>query len=116
MLCGGGVGFEIPFAREKPTSGHSITGLFFVLQASFGYTGAVVGDREALIAGLPSLSISLNWKKETSQENDFKDAVSVGLPLIDSAIEDIEKGIFPQSCALKGEIPTSPQQTRVSKY
>ncbi|KAH0938416.1 hypothetical protein HID58_005877 [Brassica napus] len=39
------------------------------------YSGAVAGAREALISGVPSLSISLNWKKDESKESDFKDAV-----------------------------------------
>ncbi|CAH8307990.1 unnamed protein product [Eruca vesicaria subsp. sativa] len=45
------------------------------------YSGAVAGAREALISGVPSLSISLNWKKDESQESVFKDAVGVSLPL-----------------------------------
>ncbi|KAI4387365.1 hypothetical protein MLD38_005203 [Melastoma candidum] len=72
------------------------------------YSGAVAGAKEALISGVPSFTFSLNWKKEKSQENDFKDAISVCLPLIDAAIKDIAKGAFPQNCALKVEIPTSP--------
>jgi 5'-nucleotidase len=72
------------------------------------YSGVVAGAREALICGVPSLSISLNWKKDKSQETDFKDAVSVCLPLINAAIRDIEKGVFPKSCSLNIEIPTSP--------
>ncbi|KAF8401015.1 hypothetical protein HHK36_014318 [Tetracentron sinense] len=72
------------------------------------YSGAVAGAREALICGVPSLSISLNWKKDESRESDFEDAVNVCLPLIDAAIRDIEKGVFPRSCSLNIEIPTSP--------
>ncbi|XP_065867324.1 uncharacterized protein [Euphorbia lathyris] len=72
------------------------------------YSGVVAGAREALISGVPSLSISLNWKKDESQESDFKDAVAVCLPLINAAIKDIETGTFPKSCSLHVEIPTSP--------
>ncbi|XP_068335269.1 uncharacterized protein [Pyrus communis] len=72
------------------------------------YSGAVAGAREALISEVPSLSISLNWRKDESQENDFKDAVSVCLPLINAAIRDIDKGVFPKSCFLNIEIPSSP--------
>ncbi|CAK9324705.1 unnamed protein product [Citrullus colocynthis] len=72
------------------------------------YSGVIAGAREALICGVPSISISLNWKKDQSQESDFKDAVSVCLPLINAAISDIEKGNFPKSCSLNIEIPTSP--------
>ncbi|GAV84141.1 SurE domain-containing protein, partial [Cephalotus follicularis] len=72
------------------------------------YSGAVAGAREALICGIPSLSLSLNWKKDESQESDFKDAVAVCLPLISASIRDIEKGVFPASCSLNIEIPTAP--------
>ncbi|GLT73241.1 hypothetical protein SLA2020_451130 [Shorea laevis] len=76
------------------------------------YSGVVAGAREALICGVPSLSISLNWKKDESQETDFKDAVAICLPLINAAIRDIEKGLFPKSCSLNIEIPTSPSTNK----
>ncbi|PSR96918.1 5'-nucleotidase [Actinidia chinensis var. chinensis] len=71
------------------------------------YSGVVAGAREALMSGVPSMSISLNWKKDESQDSDFKDAATVCLPLINAAIRDIEKGIFPKSCLLNVEVPTS---------
>ncbi|KAH1205773.1 hypothetical protein GmHk_16G046399 [Glycine max] len=71
------------------------------------YSGVVAGAREALLCGVPALSISLNLKKDESQENDFKDDVSVCLPLINTAIRDVEKGTFPKSCLLNVEFPTS---------
>ena len=52
-------------------------------------------------------------RKDESQESDFKDAVEVCLPLIHAAIRDIEKGIFPKSCLLSIEIPTSPSTNKV---
>ncbi|KAF3523707.1 hypothetical protein F2Q69_00050487 [Brassica cretica] len=76
------------------------------------YSGAVAAAREALISGVPSLSISLNWKKDESQESDFRDAVGVCLPLINATIRDIEKGVFPKDCALNIEIPTSPSSNK----
>lgn len=76
------------------------------------YSSVVAGAREALISGVPSLSISLDWKKDESQENDFKDAVSVCLPLITAAIRDIEKGVFPKSSLLNIEVPTSPSTNK----
>ncbi|KAE8696395.1 hypothetical protein F3Y22_tig00110674pilonHSYRG00114 [Hibiscus syriacus] len=76
------------------------------------YSGVVAGAREALICGVPSLSISLNWKREESQESDFKDAVAVSLPLVTAAIRDIENGVFSKSCFLKIEIPTSPSTNK----
>ncbi|CAH9085703.1 unnamed protein product [Cuscuta epithymum] len=71
-------------------------------------SGVVAGAREALLSGIPSISISLNWKNDESQENDFKDAASVSLPLIAAAIRDIEKGVFLKCCLLNVEVPTSP--------
>ncbi|XVE51928.1 hypothetical protein DITRI_Ditri02bG0079500 [Diplodiscus trichospermus] len=76
------------------------------------YSGGVAGAREALICGVPSFSMSINWKREESQESDFKDAVAVCLPLINAAIRDIEKGVFPKSCFLSIEIPTSPSTNK----
>ncbi|KAL0701600.1 hypothetical protein Bca4012_057722 [Brassica carinata] len=76
------------------------------------YSGAVAGAREALVSGVPSLSISLNWKRGESKESDFKDAVGVCLPLIDATIRDIEKGAFPIDCSLNIEVPTSPSSNK----
>ncbi|XP_044497747.1 5'-nucleotidase SurE-like isoform X2 [Mangifera indica] len=80
------------------------------------YSGVVAGAREALICGVPSLSISLNWKKDESQESDFKDAVTVCLPLINAAIRDIKKGVFPKSCSLNIDIPTAPLTNKGFKF
>ncbi|RRT56205.1 hypothetical protein B296_00018267 [Ensete ventricosum] len=51
------------------------------------YSGAVAGAREALMIGVPSVAISLNW--------------------------DIEKGLFPRKCMLNIEIPTAPSKNKV---
>ncbi|WOL20399.1 hypothetical protein Cni_G29204 [Canna indica] len=76
------------------------------------YSGAVAGAREALMFGVPSLAISLNWQKDVSQETDFKDAVDACLPLIKTAIQDVEKGLFPQKYLLNIEIPTAPSKNK----
>ncbi|CAF2139654.1 unnamed protein product [Brassica napus] len=76
------------------------------------YSGGVAGAREALISGVPSLCLSLNWCKDESKESDFKDAVGVCLPLINATIRDIEKGVFPKDCSLRIEIPTSPSSNK----
>ncbi|KAK7354639.1 hypothetical protein VNO80_20104 [Phaseolus coccineus] len=72
------------------------------------YSGAVAGAREAMICGVPSLCVSLNWEKNVSCESDLKDAVTVCLPLIHAAISDIQKGIFPKNCFLSIGIPSCP--------
>ncbi|KAJ8486727.1 hypothetical protein OPV22_019212 [Ensete ventricosum] len=76
------------------------------------YSGAVAGAREALMIGVPSVAISLNWQEEESRESDFKDAVEVCLPLIKAAMRDIEKGLFPRKCLLNIEIPTAPSKNK----
>lgn len=72
------------------------------------YSGAFAGAREALLCGVPSLTISLNWMKDESKESDFKDAVNVCLPLIHAAVKNDETGTFPKNCLLNIEIPSSP--------
>lgn len=79
------------------------------------YSGVVAGAREALFNSVPSISISLDWRNDESQESDFKDAVSVCLPLINAAIRDIEKGAFPKSCLLHIGVPKSPLTNKVCK-
>ena len=54
-------------------------------------------------------------KKDESQENNFKDVVSVCLLLINTTIRDVEKGTFPKSCLLNVEFPTSLLSNKVCK-
>ncbi|KAJ0492030.1 putative 5'-nucleotidase [Helianthus annuus] len=75
-------------------------------------SSAVAGARQALISGVPSLAISLNWKKGESQESHFKDAVSVCMPVIKAAIRDVEKGIFPKTSSLHITVPASPTENK----
>ncbi|KAL9270291.1 5'-nucleotidase SurE-like protein [Drosera capensis] len=76
------------------------------------YSGAVAGAREALLHGVPSLCISLHWKKDVSSENDLKEAVDACLPLIHTAAKDIENAVFPQSCLLNVELPAGPSTNK----
>ncbi|KAG6397986.1 hypothetical protein SASPL_139436 [Salvia splendens] len=84
--------------------------------SSFGhhmyYSSVVAGAREALVYGVPAISISLNWQKDVSQESDFKDAVTVCLPIIKAAMRDIENGVFPKGFSLDLELPTSPSANK----
>uniref|UniRef100_A0A7C8YYA9 5'-nucleotidase n=1 Tax=Opuntia streptacantha TaxID=393608 RepID=A0A7C8YYA9_OPUST len=75
-------------------------------------SGAVAAAREALMNDIPSISLTLNWKKDESQENDFKSAVALSVPIINAAARDIEKGAFPKKCALSIQIPTSPSNNK----
>uniref|UniRef100_A0A0D6R2B9 Survival protein SurE-like phosphatase/nucleotidase domain-containing protein n=1 Tax=Araucaria cunninghamii TaxID=56994 RepID=A0A0D6R2B9_ARACU len=72
------------------------------------YSGTVAGAREALLNGVPSLAISLNWKKGESCDSHFKEAAEICLPLIYAALRDIEKGVYPRDCFLNIDIPTCP--------
>ncbi|KNA06463.1 hypothetical protein SOVF_180840 [Spinacia oleracea] len=76
------------------------------------YSGAIAGSREALIHGVPSICISLDWKKDVSSDNDFKDAVEICLPLLNATIRDIENGSFPKGCFLNVEVPVSPSSNK----
>ncbi|KAJ4884428.1 Survival protein SurE-like phosphatase/nucleotidase [Raphanus sativus] len=60
------------------------------------YSGAVAGAREGSLDFWSTLFVNITQLKDESQENDFKDAVGVCLPLINALIRDIEKGIFPK--------------------
>ncbi|XP_076886969.1 uncharacterized protein LOC143536982 [Bidens hawaiensis] len=75
-------------------------------------SSAVGATRQALISGIPSLSISLNWKKGESEESHFKDAVSVCLPIIKATIRDAEKGVFSKSFSLHITVPTLPTENK----
>lgn len=61
----------------------------------------VASAREALMSGVPSIEISLNWEKNESSNSDFKEVVEVCLPLIYVAIQDTKKDLFPKGCLLK---------------
>ncbi|KAG8077706.1 hypothetical protein GUJ93_ZPchr0007g3973 [Zizania palustris] len=72
------------------------------------HSSAIAAAREALLYDVPSIAISLNWKKDGSKDSDFKDAAEVCLPLIHAALEDIEKGTFLRGCLLNIGVPSSP--------
>jgi len=64
------------------------------------------------VYGVPSIAVSLNWKKDESKDKDFKDAAQACLPLINAALADIEKGIFIKRCLLNIGIPSSPSANK----
>ncbi|XP_071717166.1 uncharacterized protein [Rutidosis leptorrhynchoides] len=87
--------------NKGPTFGHDMFS-----------SSAIAGARQALISGVPSLSVSLDWKNGESQESHFKDAVSVCMPVIKAAIRDVETGVFPKSSSLHITIPASPKENK----
>ncbi|TVT97918.1 hypothetical protein EJB05_56806 [Eragrostis curvula] len=76
------------------------------------HSSAIAAAREALMYGVPSIAISLNWKKDESKDSDFKDAAQVCLPLINAALADIEKGTFLRGCLLNIGVPSSPSTNK----
>lgn len=54
--------------------------------------------------------------KDQNQEAVFKEAVDVCLPLINAAIRDIEKGIFPKRCFFNVEVPSTPSASKVAFF
>ncbi|XP_078443639.1 survival protein SurE-like phosphatase/nucleotidase [Wolffia australiana] len=73
------------------------------------YSGTLSAAREASMSGIPSLSISLNWKKDESRDSDFQAAADCCLPLIIALIRDVDKGVIPNGCFLNIDVPTSPK-------
>lgn len=63
------------------------------------YSGTVGAAREALMAGVPSLALSLDWSRD-SVDGAFSAAASALLPLIASSISAAVKGTFPSSSYL----------------
>jgi len=76
------------------------------------HSSAIAAAREALVYGVPSIAVSLNWKKDESKDSDFKDAAQACLPLIHAALADIEKGNFVKGCLLNIGIPSSPSANK----
>ncbi|XP_017979380.1 PREDICTED: uncharacterized protein LOC18596155 isoform X2 [Theobroma cacao] len=120
---------------DKSVSGHSVTLRETIAVTPAEIDGATAYEVSGTTVDCVSLALSgalFSWskpllvisginrgsscghhmKREESQESDFKDAVAVCLPLINAAIRDIEKGVFPKSCFLSIEIPTSPSANK----
>ncbi|KAL6615897.1 hypothetical protein ACP70R_038167 [Stipagrostis hirtigluma subsp. patula] len=76
------------------------------------HSSAIAAAREALMYGVPSIAISLNWKKDESKDSDFKDAAQASLPLIHAALSDITKGTFLRGCLLNVGVPSSPSANK----
>ncbi|KAI5338748.1 hypothetical protein L3X38_018020 [Prunus dulcis] len=108
---------QINSATSFEVSGNlSLSGLLTPRSVSLPplfYSDTVAGAREALICGVSSLYMSLNWKKDVSYESDMKNAVGVSLPLIYAVVKSIQEEVFPKSCLLNIEIPSSPWTNKV---
>ncbi|XP_066312420.1 uncharacterized protein [Miscanthus floridulus] len=76
------------------------------------HSSAIAAAREALVYGVPSIAISLNWKKDETEDSDFKDAAQACLPLIIAALDDIVKGTFFRGCLLNIGVPSAPSANK----
>ncbi|BBH02443.1 Cation efflux family protein [Prunus dulcis] len=122
-----------PHGREEPSES-----LHLPLSLSSSIDRSVVGDsitvRETITMSssqinsatsfevwslLDSQRFGQSWrstparKKDVSYESDMKDAVGVYLPLTYAAVKSIQEEVFPKSCLLNFEIPSSPWTNKV---
>ncbi|KAG0556659.1 hypothetical protein KC19_11G070300 [Ceratodon purpureus] len=74
------------------------------------YSGTVAGAREAAIAGVPGIALSLDWKRGQSTEKNFKTAAAVSLPLIKASLRDIQEGVYPTGFFLNVDVPFNPAE------
>ncbi|XP_071691473.1 uncharacterized protein [Rutidosis leptorrhynchoides] len=70
------------------------------------YSGTVAGAREAFIHGLPSVSLSYDWVKGTSNPNYLKLTAEACLPIIDAIFMEIKNKTYHQECFLNVDFPT----------
>lgn len=75
-------------------------------------SGTVAGAREAFICGVPSFALSLDWKKGESYEKDFNAAAAFCMPLVRSAVREIQKGSFHPGFFLNINMPTHPSKNK----
>lgn len=71
------------------------------------YSGTVAGAREAFFYDIPSISISYDWVKGTSNLNDFTLAAQACLPIISALLVDIKNQRYPQKCFLNIDVPSN---------
>nr|XP_043624214.1 5'-nucleotidase SurE-like [Erigeron canadensis] len=79
------------------------------------YSGTVAGAREAFIYGLPSVSISYDWKNGRSSINDFTLAAEACLSIISAILVEIKNKTYPQKCFLNVDLPTDIQNHKGMK-
>ncbi|KAH9607430.1 hypothetical protein KSS87_007520 [Heliosperma pusillum] len=120
---------------DKSVAGHSVTFGETVVVASAEMNGATAYEVSGTPVDCVSLGLSgalFSWskptlvvsginkgsscghhmKKDESSESDITDAVALSVPIINSAVRDVENGSFPKQCALNIQIPTSPSANK----
>ncbi|KAI5400853.1 uncharacterized protein LOC127095291 [Lathyrus oleraceus] len=71
------------------------------------YSGTVAGAREAFFYDIPSISISYDWAKATSNLHDFTLAAQACIPVISALLADIKNQRYPHKCFLNIDIPSN---------
>ncbi|XP_071732318.1 uncharacterized protein [Rutidosis leptorrhynchoides] len=70
------------------------------------FSGTVAAAREAFMQGIPSISISYQWMRDTSNINDFTFAAEACLPIISAIFAEIKNKTYNQKCFLNVALPT----------
>lgn len=71
------------------------------------YSGTVAGAREAFLDGVPSISLSYDWKANKSHVNDFTLSAEACLPIINAILMDLKNQTYPRGCFLNIDFPTN---------
>ncbi|XP_042486675.1 5'-nucleotidase SurE-like isoform X2 [Macadamia integrifolia] len=71
------------------------------------YSGTVAGAREAFIHGVPSISVSYDWIRGKSSDDDFKLGAEACLPIINAILTELKNKTYPQRCFLNVDLPTT---------
>ncbi|XP_024017798.1 uncharacterized protein LOC112090528 [Morus notabilis] len=71
------------------------------------YSGTVAGAREAFLDGVPSISVSYDWKPDKSHVNDFTLSAEACLPIINAILMDIKNRTYPRGCFLNIDFPVN---------
>lgn len=74
------------------------------------YSGTVAGAREALVNGVPAISLSLHWKRGESVDTHYEEAAGLCLPLIKAVLRDLDRGVLSNSLSLNIDFPTHPSE------
>ncbi|GMN46683.1 hypothetical protein TIFTF001_015869 [Ficus carica] len=65
------------------------------------------GAREAFLDGVPSISLSYDWKANKSHVNDFTLSAEACLPIINAILMDLKNQTYPRGCFLNIDFPTN---------
>lgn len=73
------------------------------------YSGTVAGAREAFFNGVPAISMSYDWVRGVSGNDDYLLAAEACLPIINAVLAEIRNQTYPRRCFLNIDLPTNIQ-------